>query len=87
MITPLMLAAATAQRESTVWAGLAWLTARGYLAVESAGDDEVQLAAGTGETSPDLPRVAARVKALLEETAAYRAHFVRADEETLILLG
>jgi single-stranded-DNA-specific exonuclease len=79
-----MLAAATAQRESTVWAGLAWLTARGHLAVESAGDDEVQLAAGTGETSPDLPRVAARVKALLEETAAYRAHFVRAEKETLV---
>jgi single-stranded-DNA-specific exonuclease len=79
-----MLAAATAQRESTAWAGLAWLTARGHLAVESAGDDEVQLAAGSGETSPDLQRVTARVKALLEETAAYRAHFARAEKEALV---
>jgi single-stranded-DNA-specific exonuclease len=79
-----MLAAATAQREATVWAGLAWLTAKGYLAVASAGDDEVQLTSGVGEATPDLPRVTARLKMLLEETAAYRAHFVRAERETLV---
>jgi len=78
------LAAATAQRESTVWAGLAWLTARGHLAVTSASDDEVQLTAGTGKTSPDLPRVVARLKALLAETRAYRTHFVRVEGEALV---
>ena len=78
------LAAATAQRESTVWAGLAWLTARGHLAVASAGDDEVQLTVGTGKTDPDLPRVAERLKMLLEETKAYRAHFVRAEKGALV---
>jgi single-stranded-DNA-specific exonuclease len=76
------LAAATAQREATVWAGLAWLTARGYLAVASAGDDEVQLTVGTGERGPDLDRVTARIKMLLEETSAYRVHFVRAEKAT-----
>jgi single-stranded-DNA-specific exonuclease len=78
------LAAATAQRESTVWAGLAWLTARGYLAVASAGDDEVQLTAGAGKADADLPRVTAHLKALIEETAAYRAYFARAEKETLV---
>jgi single-stranded-DNA-specific exonuclease len=78
------LAAATAQRESTVWAGLAWLTARGYLAVASAGDDEVQLTAGAGTADADLPRVTAHLKALIEETAAYRAYFARAEKETLV---
>lgn len=78
------LAAATAQRESTVWAGLAWLTARGYLAVASAGDDEVQLTAEAGKADADLPRVTAHLKALIEETAAYRAYFARAEKETLV---
>jgi single-stranded-DNA-specific exonuclease len=78
------LAAATAQRESAVWAGLAWLTARGYLAVVSAGDDEVQLTAGVGKADADLPRVTAHLKALIEETAAYRAYFARAEKGTLV---
>jgi single-stranded-DNA-specific exonuclease len=78
------LAAATAQRESTVWAGLAWLTARGFLAVASAGDDEVRLTAGAGKADADLPRVTAHLKALIEETAAYRAYFARAEKETLV---
>jgi single-stranded-DNA-specific exonuclease len=78
------LAAATAQRESTVWAGLAWLTARGYLAVASAGDDEVQLTVGAGKADADIPRVTAHLKALIEETAAYRSYFARAEKETLV---
>jgi hypothetical protein len=59
------------------------LTARGHLAVASAGDDEVRLTAGTGKADPDLLRVTARLKALLEETKAYRAHFVRVEKEML----
>ncbi|MBN1978692.1 MAG: single-stranded-DNA-specific exonuclease RecJ [Anaerolineae bacterium] len=78
------LAAATAQRESSVWAGLAWLTARGYLAVASAGDDEVQLTVGEGRADADLPRVAAHLRMLIEETAAYRAYFARVEKETLV---
>jgi hypothetical protein len=78
------LAAATVQRESTVWTGLAWLTARGHLAVASAGDDEMQLTAGTGKAGSDLPRLAARLKALLEETRSYRAYFARTEKETLV---
>jgi hypothetical protein len=58
--------------------------ARGHLAVAGAGDDEVQLTTGTEKADPDLPRVTARLKALIEETAAYRAYFARSEKETLV---
>ena len=79
-----MLAAATAQREATVRAGLTWLVARGHLTVVGEDGDEVHLAAGSQAVSADLPQATARLTALLEETAAYRAHFARADKATLI---
>ena len=80
------LAAATAQREATVRAGLAWLAARGHIVVldEDEDSDEVRLAVGSQTVGADLSRIAAQLRALLEETAAYRAHFARADKETLI---
>jgi hypothetical protein len=86
------LAAATAQRETTVRQGIAWLAARGHLVVLSEEGDEIQLAEGNhvgGEprfgkaVTAHLPRIAARLRALLEETAAYRAHFARADKGSL----
>jgi LmbE family N-acetylglucosaminyl deacetylase len=81
-----MLAAATAQREATVRVGLMWLVARGHLTVLDEDGDEVHLAAGSQAASTDLPQATARLTALLEETAAYRAHFARADKETLIVV-
>jgi single-stranded-DNA-specific exonuclease len=78
------LAAATAQRESTVRAGLAWLAARGHVVVLNEEGDEVNLAVGSQTVSDDLPRIAARLSALLEETAAYRVYFARATVERLM---
>jgi len=78
------LAAATAQRETTVRQGIAWLAARGHLVVLDEEGNETQLAEGNHVVSDDLPRIAAQLRALLEETAAYRAHFARADKKTLI---
>ncbi len=78
------LSAATAQRETTARAGLAWLAASGHLVVLGEEGDEIRLAAGDQTVSADLPQIAARLRALLEETAAYRAHFARADGEALI---
>jgi len=83
------LAAATAQRETTVRQGIAWLAARGHLVVLSEEGDEIQLAEGNHvggkpRFGDDLPQIAAQLKALLEETAAYRTHFGRADKEALI---
>jgi hypothetical protein len=77
------LAAATAQREATVRAGLAWLVACGHLSVLNEDGDRVHLATGDGRVSDDLSQATTRLKALLEETAAYRAHFGRADKDSL----
>ena len=79
-----MLAAAMAQREATVRAGLAWLAARGHVTVLIEDGDEMHLAAGSDTVNAGLPRITAQLRALLEETAAYRAHFARADQETLV---
>lgn len=78
------LAAATAQRESTVRAGLAWLAARGHVVMLGEDGDEVCLGVGDQTVDADLPRVTAQLNALLEETAAYRAYFARAGVESLI---
>ncbi len=82
------LAAATAQREATVRQGIAWLAARGHLVVLSEDGDEIQLAEGNHVADPKgFQKPLGSLKALLEETAAYRAHFARADKEALIRSG
>ena len=68
------LAAATAQRETTVRLGLAWLAARGHIRVVEETNGEVQLAAGDGFAAPEteIKALDARLTAALAETAAYR---------------
>jgi hypothetical protein len=81
------LAAATAQREGTVRAGLAWLAARGHVTIldgTDETDETVGLAPGNQTVAADLSNKSARLQVLLEETAAYRAFFARADGHTLI---
>jgi single-stranded-DNA-specific exonuclease len=78
------LAAATAQREAAVRQGIAWLVARGHLVVLSEEGDEMQLAEGNHAVDPKgFQKPLGSLKVLLEETAAYRAHFARADKESL----
>jgi hypothetical protein len=79
------LAAATAHREATVRQGIAWLAARGHLVVLGEDGDEMQLAEGNHIVDPKgVQKPLGSLKALLAETAAYRAHFARADKESLI---
>jgi single-stranded-DNA-specific exonuclease len=77
------LAAATAQRETTIRLGLEWLGAGGHLKVEEE-NGELNLANGDGIPNPYLQReLYIAVKGLLEETAAYRNYFSRAEAESL----
>jgi single-stranded-DNA-specific exonuclease len=70
------LAAATAQRESTVRIGLEWLSVGGHVAVEGE-EDTVSLSPGNGEGNQYVQKeLYVAVKGLLEETAAYRNYFV-----------
>jgi single-stranded-DNA-specific exonuclease len=78
------LAAATAHREATVRVGLAWLAAHGLISLLPEDDAEVVLGPGDQSVDTELDQVTARLEALLEETAAYRSHFGRADGPALV---
>ena len=78
------LAAATGQREATVQAGLEWLAARGQVQIVQVNGDTVTLAPAKDDAPPKSSRqIPARLKALLEETRAYRSFFKRAAAEQL----
>jgi single-stranded-DNA-specific exonuclease len=78
------LAAAMAHRQFTVQLGLAWLEQKGYIRAEQRGEgDELELQAG-GEPGHALEDVGMGLRAALEETAAYRAYFRRADAGVLL---
>jgi single-stranded-DNA-specific exonuclease len=77
------LAVATAQREATIRLGLEWLAAGGHVKVQNEAD-EITLSAGDGIANQYLQReLYIAVKGLLEETAAYRNYFSRAEAESL----
>ncbi len=78
------LETATAQRAVTVRTGVQWLVSQGkfkiipekeHAMVASVGDSQIDLS--------DASRLWAEIQSLLAETAAYRAHFKRADKEAL----
>ena len=78
------LAAATAQRTAAVQMGLRWLAGRGHLCIEMEEGDKVQLAAGDGVVSPNLPTATEQLRATLAESAAFRRFFSQADAEMLL---
>jgi single-stranded-DNA-specific exonuclease len=84
-VTYAELAAATAQRRITVEQGMNWLVSRGKISLVHQEND--QLCVAPGKTINDLggaARLWVEVQALLAEAAAYRAHFKRADKDTLL---
>ncbi len=77
------LEAATGQREITVEMGLEWLSARGFVRVDEREDGRIHLAPG-GSIDPQAQQQAeAGLKYLLQETAAFRAFYLRADPALL----
>jgi hypothetical protein len=84
--SPAALAAATAQREVAVRLGLAWLAAQGHIAIAEEIGEELRLMAGAGVPGPESERIvaAARLKAALDESAAYRAFYRSADKDALV---
>ncbi|HWQ05289.1 MAG TPA: single-stranded-DNA-specific exonuclease RecJ [Longilinea sp.] len=76
--------AATAQRETTVRAGLDWLAAHGDIQYEVDQEGVLAISKG-GITTPVAQETAfRRLSILLDETAAYRAYFHRADPFRLL---
>jgi single-stranded-DNA-specific exonuclease len=78
------LATATAQREAAVSLGLDWLVEHGHVSIVEDEGEEIVLAPGSGVPGADVKGAAARLRSLLQETAAYRRHFSGADAETLL---
>jgi single-stranded-DNA-specific exonuclease len=78
------LAVVTSQREGAIRLGLEWLAAGGHISIQRE-DGTVHLSPGNHESNGYLQReLYLAVKGILEETAAYRAHFLRAEPDSLI---
>ena len=78
------LASAMAARENAVRIGLEWLAAGGHLSIVSEGEALV-ISRGNGETHQFLQKeLFIAVRGILEETAAYRTHFARADLDNIM---
>ncbi|MGD9099001.1 MAG: single-stranded-DNA-specific exonuclease RecJ [Anaerolineae bacterium] len=78
------LAAASAQRAEAVREGIHLLVARGDVRVTKEDDTTIQLAPGDGHAETELEEIQTRLRALLQETAAYRVYFARALPEHLV---
>jgi hypothetical protein len=69
---------------NTIWLGLEWLAAGGHVSI-AGEDDTIFLSTGNGELDQYLQReLYIGIKGILEETAAYRAHFAQAGVEGLL---
>lgn len=78
------LAGATAQREATVHAGLDWLTGHGDIGYRLDEHGQLTFSNG-GQPDPFAQETAVRrIAILLDETAAYRAYYRRADAAWLL---
>ena len=67
--------------------GLEWLAAGGHVSVVSEGE-ALTLSKGNGEADQYLQKeLYIAVKGILKETAAYRAHFSKADINNLMVPG
>ncbi len=79
------LAAATAQSEAAVLAGLDWLVKRGQISVQAESDGALRLGQASAPGDEAAARqVIARIQFLLAESAAYRAYLLRAEAERVL---
>ena len=77
------LASATAQPEAAVRKGLAWMAAKGYVHGDEENDDLVLKEGGKLNTDI-LVEITRQLETILNESAAYRTHFARAQAEDLV---
>jgi hypothetical protein len=77
------MAAACAQRKAAIHKGLAWMAARGMVQVSYQDEDIIHLSSSKSGASAEADLLFAQIRAILEETAAYRAFFRRAAPELL----
>jgi len=78
------LAAATAQSEIAVRLGIEWLQAKGFIWIEKIEGDEIWVKEGGDPKPKHQAEIVKQIKDILDESAAYRAYFARADKDALI---
>ena len=81
------LAAALGQREATVQRGLDWLVARGFVHIIAGDDPSIQLAEGGQADQPSASALDEEIRYLLQETAAFRSYYLRANPEAIVKTG
>jgi len=77
------LASATAQREATVRRGLEWLAAKGRFGLAWLENDRANFSANAAPDPAAIEPLQDALRALLAETAAFRAYFQQADLNAL----
>jgi hypothetical protein len=78
------LAAATAHKVNTVSLALDWLHDQGHLLVIRAGKNEVQVKPGESNLPMDSRKISPLLNSALNETAAFRRYYRRADQQRLV---
>lgn len=79
------LAAATAQRETTIRTALEWMTAQGMIEFHLEGENKIRLAISSSrKNEEEAKRCWTKIMGLLEETRAYQAFFRSADKNLLV---
>lgn len=78
------LAGACGQREITVRLGVDWLVAKGVFCQPRQEDEKTQLAEGGLLDTARVNEIEPKLKAILQETAAFRAFYLRATPQQIL---
>lgn len=70
---------------TTVSIGLQWLSARGYITIQSGEDDQIKLSMGSGKSNPkDVRQAELDLNLMLEETRAFRIFYQQSDLSLMV---
>ncbi len=78
------LAAALGQREATVQRGLDWLAARGFVHTLAVEGQSIQLGEGGQADQNRAAALDEEIRYLLQETAAFRSYYLRANPTAIV---
>jgi hypothetical protein len=84
LVRPEQLAAKTAQTKAAVKAGIRWLSDQGHIKILVDEGDVMKLEEGDHDIQEQESKATRQLRTLLNESAAFRSHFARAEAETLI---
>lgn len=77
------LAVLTAEMENTLLVGLNYLSDRGLISMEFITPESIVVKKGQGRINQNYPKRAEKLKALLQESRAFRRYLLRADLERI----